>query len=353
MATARSFARYPDFPSSVPIATIPVVSLQKLQSGDEDESKRLFQASREYGFFSLSLSGSAKGEELLLDVEKMFDLTESTMNLGSDILDLYAYKPPHSLFGYKRSGLLKTDDGKVDDMAMYNLGQDDIMGNTGRRSNPETLESERETCRTFFDHAYGVVSIALAELDKNLGLSPGTLAGLCPLDKSSETQLRMLRSEPKAGVIDYRRITLGGHTDIGAITLLFHTTGGLQILPAGSSNVPENWQYIRPQPNCALINIGDTLVEWSGGVLRSSLHRVVAAPGKQAKVPRQSLAYLLRPERSGSMRRLKSKVIPELDDGEEEEARTVDEWAAWRARQVMNGELKPETRGGIPTKTIA
>ena len=33
-------------------------------------------------------------------------------------------------------------------------------------------------------------------------------------------------------------------------------------------------------------------------------------------------------------------------DGEEDEARTVTEWAAWRARQIMNGELKSQTRGG-------
>ena len=238
-------------------------------------------------------------------------------------------------------------------MAMYNLGQDDIIGNTERRPNPETIESRRDSCHEVFVHAHGVVSTVLSELDRNLGLPAGTLVGLCPLNEPSETHLRMLRTEPKPGVVDYRRITLGGHTDIGAITLLFNTTGGLQVLPAGSINAPENWQYIRPQPSCALINIGDTLVEWTGGVLRSSLHRVVAAPGEQAKVPRQSLAYLIRPRRSATMQRLKSRVIPELGPGEHEETCGVDEWATWRARQIMKGELKPESRGGLPIGTLA
>lgn len=47
------------------------------------------------------------------------------------------------------------------------------------------------------------------------------------------------------------------------------------------------------------------------------------------------------------MRRLRSSVIPELGEGEEtEEARSVSEWAAWRAGQVVRGELKPMSRGG-------
>jgi isopenicillin N synthase-like dioxygenase len=231
-------------------------------------------------------------------------------------------------------------------MEIYSLSQDDILGNGPLRRNPEPIESQRKDIRDFFERAYAIVVVILTILDKRLGLKPGTLERLTPLDKPSDTSLRFLLSHPHSDV-DLNRITLGGHTDIGVITLLFHVAGGLQILPAGKENVHDNWRYIRPEPHRALINLGDTLVEWTGGLLRSSLHRVVTAPGEQAKVPRQSLAYLVRPEKDASMRRLEGgNVIQPLGEDEEGETRSVSEWAGWKAMQIIKGELKPQTRGG-------
>jgi isopenicillin N synthase-like dioxygenase len=232
---------------------------------------------------------------------------------------------------------------------MYTLGQDDILGTVPPRQNPEVVEAHRKDCQDFFRRAYNAVCVILSALDKQLALPLGTLASLCPLDKPSATSLRMLLTGAQS-VDENHRITLPGHTDIGAITLLFNVTGGLQILPSSSENASSNWRYIRPEPGCALINIGDTLVEWTGGVLRSSLHRVVTAPGKQAGVARQSLAYLVRPDHNGSMRRLRSKAIPPVVEDEVDETRSVNDWAAWRAFQIMKGELKAQTRGGRPVQ---
>lgn len=46
------------------------------------------------------------------------------------------------------------------------------------------------------------------------------------------------------------------------------------------------------------------------------------------------------------MARFKSPVIPSLAEGEEEETRSVDEWAAWSTLQIVNGVLKPQSKGG-------
>ncbi|KAI9658397.1 MAG: hypothetical protein M1821_002530 [Bathelium mastoideum] len=346
MPTAKYFDQCPKFPADVPIANVPTISFKALKSIDNDESERLFEACKEYGFFLLDLRGSSDGEGLLKDGERMFDIRTATMNLGENTLNQYAYKPPTDLFGYKRTGKLKTDDGKLDAIEMYNISQDDMLSNGNPRQNPEPLELQRTECREFFHHAHAAIRLIFSHLDKQLGLAEGTLASLTPLDKPSERSLRLLLAHPQNNA-DERRISLGGHTDIGVITLLFNVAGGLQILPAGSENVHSNWRYIRPQPGCAVVNLGDTIVEWTGGLLRSSLHRVVTAPGKQAEAPRQSVAYLVRPARNGSMRRLKGRnVIPPLEEGEEDESRSVDEWAASRALQVIRGELKPQTRGG-------
>lgn len=169
----------------------------------------------------------------------------------------------------------------------YTLSRDDILGVSSRdRKDPEIFTTRREQCQQFFLRAHGVIQELMAHLDKHLGLAQGTLDSVMPLDKSSETSLRFLHAPPASS--DNSSIHLGGHCDVGTVTMLFNVVGGLQILPAGSENVDDNWRYVRPQPGCAIINIGDSLVELSGGILRSSLHRVASPPGEQAKEVRQS-----------------------------------------------------------------
>ena len=244
---------------------------------------------------------------------------------------------------YKAAGIMKTDDGRLDAIEVYTLAQDDITSLTAPRANPPPIETHHNDCREFFQNAAAVTRIILTRLDAKLGLPLGTLAALCPLDKSSDTALRMLRAAPN---LEDNRIAFGGHTDIGIITMLFNVVGGLQILPAASENIQENWRFIRPEPGHAVINLGDTLVEWTGGILRSSLHRVVKPPGAQAQSMRQSLAYLVRAANDANMERLKSPVIPPSAAGEQEDKKSVSDWAAMRALQIMKGEVRPRTNGG-------
>jgi isopenicillin N synthase-like dioxygenase len=321
-----------------------MIKLKALEGNSVEEGSRLFDACCKHGFFLLDFNSSSQGDGLLTDAESMFDLATETFSLEKSVLDQFAYRPPKDLLGYKEAGKLKTDDGKLDATELYTLGQDDMLGTLLPRKNPEPIEGQREKCRDFFEKAYAAVATVLKALDGPLGLPRGTLVDLCRPGRLSATSLRLLLTRPQEPTP--RRITLGAHTDIGLITLLFNVAGGLQILPAESENVDKNWRYIKPQPGCAVMNIGDTLVEWTGGVLRSSLHRVVTAPGMQSTSSRVSLAYLVRPARGQSMRRLQGdgKVIPVAA---EEDTRDVDEWAAERAGQIIRGVLKPRTTGGI------
>ncbi|PQE21058.1 2OG-Fe(II) oxygenase family protein [Rutstroemia sp. NJR-2017a WRK4] len=346
MPTAKYFKECPEFPSDVPIADIPTISYLKLQGGSAKESENLYEACREQGFLLLDLRDSEEGEKLLKDAETMFDISVDIFNLGPEALMDYKLNMPKDLNGYKPAGVLKTDDGKMDAMELYTLSRDEVLGDDSTRRDPEEFKSHREECKQFFLRAHEVLSQLMLHLDKHLGLEPGTLSSLSPLDKPSATSLRLLMARPQP--VDDKIISLGGHTDIGTIAMLFHVVGGFQVLPAGAENINANWKYVRTVPGCALINIGDSLVEWTGDLLRSNLHRVVTPPGKQANCVRRSLAYLIRPDHNGSMRRLKSSVIPPVPEGTEEETRSVDEWAAWRAQEIIEGKVKPQTRGGNP-----
>lgn len=99
MPIFKYFDQIPPFSSEVQIVPLPKVSLEELQNGSGKERQLLFQACQEWGFFSLDLQGSTKGDELLQNAEQMFDLTKETFDLDQSVLDSYAYKPPTNLTG--------------------------------------------------------------------------------------------------------------------------------------------------------------------------------------------------------------------------------------------------------------
>lgn len=123
-------------------------------------------------------------------------------------------------------------------------------------------------------------------------------------------------------MLEYLLNFSGEHTDFGSITVLFNQLGGLQVLNPDS----QEWKYVKPEPGCAIINLGDAIVKLVGGQLYSGVHRVVGPPGEQANSPRHSVVYFSRP--NGDVR-LASLFGP---DKERADAPTADAWIAQRAR---------------------
>ncbi|PVH95254.1 Clavaminate synthase-like protein [Periconia macrospinosa] len=95
-------------------------------------------------------------------------------------------------------------------------------------------------------------------------------------------------------------IRAGAHSDYGSLTLLFRLPGqpGLELLqPDGTwTSVPVN-----PSPETLasppiLVNIGDLLSFWTGGMLKSTVHRVAFARGDDGRSEeRYSMAYFCHP----------------------------------------------------------
>ena len=250
-----------------------------------------------------------------------------------------------SITRYKPSGQDKLDDGSPDCVEFYSFGQDHMLG-TFPHKYPDLVEANRKNFQDFLHHAHDIVNHLLSHLDKHLALQPNTLASLIPQDRRSGTSLRLLKSKPQT--VDSHRKYLASHTDIGAMTMLFNVNGGLQLLPAGSENLDENWRYVRPEPGCALINLGDAMVQYSGGILRSNIHRVATPPGEQAACTRYSIAYLVHPEANASMRRLQGGgIIPQPGDGEEDEDVRAEEWGRIRVARIISGKSIPASSGGV------
>ena len=58
-----------------------------------------------------------------------------------------------------------------------------------------------------------------------------------------------------------------------------------------------------------MVNLGDAMVKFTAGLLRSNIHRVVPPVGEQAEEKRNSLVLFCRPEDSVVLKRLEGGVI--------------------------------------------
>lgn len=81
---------------------------------------------------------------------------------------------------YKSIGTLKHQDGTTDSIEFHNLSQDDMLGVSPIRSNPELILANRQHLQNFLHHAHGIICCILSHLDKHLGLKPGTICVLQP-----------------------------------------------------------------------------------------------------------------------------------------------------------------------------
>ncbi|KAI9708665.1 MAG: hypothetical protein M1820_003883 [Bogoriella megaspora] len=109
----------------------------------------------------------------------------------------------------------------------------------------------------------------------------------------SEDHLRYMRYHPRPASDDAQidNTWSRSHTDFGSLTLLFsQNVAGLQIKTHAG-----DWKYVRPVDNGIVCNIGDTLSFWSGGYLKSTVHRVQRPPPDQADRHRIGLFYFVRP----------------------------------------------------------
>lgn len=82
---------------------------------------------------------------------------------------------------------------------------------------------------------------------------------------------------------------------------------------------------MRPLAGHCIVNLGDALVKFSGGRLRSNIHRVVPPPGEQSACDRYSLVYFCRPGDDVVLR-----TLVEGEGGGEEEV-SAKEWILRRA----------------------
>ncbi len=91
----------------------------------------------------------------------------------------------------------------------------------------------------------------------------------------------------------YRAVRCGEHSDYGTVTFLYQDdVGGLEV-----KTVDGRWTEAAPLKGAILMNVGDLLDVFSGGLFPATLHRVVVPKAEfKRKTSRQSIVFFLHPD---------------------------------------------------------
>lgn len=113
---------YPPFPENITTAPLVTISLEKLELGDEAESKRFYDAAKDLGFFYMKLEGSALGERMVDEAEQLHHLQQGFFKLPSEEKEVYAREKIDAFFGYRVAPLKEKDaEGREKRNETYNV----------------------------------------------------------------------------------------------------------------------------------------------------------------------------------------------------------------------------------------
>ncbi|GBE78902.1 Clavaminate synthase-like protein [Sparassis crispa] len=333
-----SLTSFPPFPDNVPTHPLLVVDYTLLKAGDKDEISKLWKAATELGFWYLKNHGT---DEL---VNQMFDMGAETMGLPLDEKMKFEQGDDGMSFGYKAAGANATDEtGALDTVEFVNIAKDDALSwpTPTHRTYPMTVNARMEpTIIPFVKKSIEVNNTVLEIFNAQLGLPNGTLLRKHMLGEPSGSEARCIKNPPRPNGISEEKAALGAHTDFGSLSFLHNRLGGLQVMVPGTNE----WQYIKPISGHAICNVGDALTIFSGGVLRSNLHRVVSPPGAQGYYERWSLVFFTRPGNSVALHALaeESSLVEEAMAKVQDTSvfQTNVTSAEWFARRIKNQRTK-------------
>lgn len=302
-----------DLGSNESIAHVDTINLPFLQHGDVNETSRLLDVCCTSGFFYLDLSSI--NPDLSKAVDDIYQLEEDLFRLPEGELmsfDIDVLSPSNKLNGYKPLGRNFGElAGQTDGFQSYALPKDGILriGSERDFSRPYLVDGYLSALRTFTLAINTAILIILNSLSRSMKLaSSSTFETIHHCHRSSPHLIRLLKyhSQPPSE----HGSSHVPHTDLGSLTFLFTRQPGLQILSPESGS----WQWVPPplQATTAIVNIGDCMSMLTGGLFRSSKHRVTGIRGKGME-ERYSFAYFLRPDEDAILAPVKSSLLAAKD----------------------------------------
>jgi isopenicillin N synthase-like dioxygenase len=339
----RSISQFPPFPDDLHSAPIARVSSQALLDKEEAACKQVLKACQTYGFFYLDLRDSPSGKQLLDEASQLYDVAADAFRMPLAEKMTYHLQKGVSLFGYKAAGTVKqTDKEQRPDLTeFFNVAKDHLHGVAPTRGYPPAVEAARPLLKSFTAGAHATGMLVLRTLARRLAAPEDTFADLNVFGLPAGDHCRLTHTPLPLAAADPGGVGLPSHTDFGSVTVLFNWLGGLQIESRHPGRAGE-WEFVRPLEGHAVINLGDAMVKFTNGALKSAKHRVVPAPGDQGRLERISVVYFVRPHNAALMKPVAQfetgnhvKVGGKVSVGDDEDkVYTAGEWMIKRAIQM-------------------
>lgn len=155
------------------------------------------------------------------------------------------------------------------------MGAEQPLGRFGRGPNvwpdDSVCPGMRSTVLEYYGAVFELTRRMMELVALSLGVDPATGFNTAVMTDPL-SYVRFLHYPPTAEV----SVTgIGAHTDFGWITLLATSgTPGLELYFDGT------WQEVEPEQGAYILNIGDSLSQYTNGDYKSSLHRVINKSGR-------------------------------------------------------------------------
>ena len=98
MVSQEMFTRLPPFPEDVSIADVPKFSLSGLSSGGSTYARKMFETCRTTGFFLLDMGGEETGDNIIKEIDAIFDISHNIFALEVEENGKYAQDTSHGRF---------------------------------------------------------------------------------------------------------------------------------------------------------------------------------------------------------------------------------------------------------------
>ncbi|KAI0838401.1 Clavaminate synthase-like protein [Hypoxylon sp. FL0890] len=266
------------------------LSLYEQPGGKEELVKQLDHAVRNVGFFYVKNFNIPQEE-----VDRQFALGREFYSLPLEEKLKYHNKQDlesGEYNGYRPAGHRILGNGIKDNVQVYNIPKFDGFH---QRKQPPVLEAHIKEIESFSRKCHEEVVVKLLRLFAILLELPDEdqLVRDHQYDVKGEDHLRYMhyaaRSPEENKLVG--ELYSPGHTDLGTVTLLFRQpVAALQI-----QNSAGEWKWVKPQDGTITINTCDALTALTGGLIKSSVHRVHAPPADQAHIDRLGVLYFARP----------------------------------------------------------
>jgi isopenicillin N synthase-like dioxygenase len=257
------------------VPTIETPSLPIISFTSPTAASEIRAACLEHGFFQLINHpiSTTQQHQTLTTMQSFFSLPTTT-KLSLLRTDDKA--------GYEAIQSQKLEKGTLPDMKEgFYCGQEGHVFTGTKFGENQWPEDEvyKQVFMAYYNAVYELSTQLFSLLAESLGLTRTFFEDF--LDR--EVSLARFLHYPPTPVVGNTR-GVGAHTDFGAMTLLWQdSVGGLQIFHPKT----KSWIDVEPIEGAYVVNLGDMMQLWTGGIYRITLHRVVNSSGKE----RYSIAF--------------------------------------------------------------